>query len=160
MKEMRRLFKNIHGESIDEIKHTLDVLKANPGTKVYVGTDSQKKRKSIEYAVVIAYRYGHRGCHFIYSKWNVSRKGYGRGDDLIIKRLTEEIQTSIEVAERLKEGSISVYQIDLDLNGNPKWKSNKLVQMGVGWARGLGYNVAIKPEELVAVKAANQLVNK
>jgi predicted RNase H-related nuclease YkuK (DUF458 family) len=156
---VRKIFKNIKGERVDEIDYSFKILKEKPFTKIYIGTDSQKKRKTIEYATVIVYRYGKQGAHFIYSRWNVRRKGYGKGDALIERRLTEEIQATVETAQRLKEHSILVYQIDLDLNGDPKWKSNKFVQMGVGWARGLGYRVSIKPEEQVAVKAANNIVN-
>lgn len=157
---MRKIFRNVRGEVVgDPVKYSLEILAKNQGAKVYVGADSQKRRKTIEYAVVIAYRYGQNGVHYIYHRWHVKRKGYGRGDALVERRLTEEIHMSIEIAEFLKENSISVYQIDLDLNNNPKWKSNRYVQMGVGWATGLGYKVAVKPDELVAVKAANHLVN-
>lgn len=158
---MRKVFRNIEGDYVEEISYTLEVLKKNPGTRIYIGTDSQKRRKTIDYATVIVYRYGTRGCHFIFSKWNVPKKGYGRGDELIQRRLYEEIQSSIQVAERLTENSIKIYQIDLDINGeDTNSKSNKFVQMGVGWAKGLGYRVSIKPNEQVAVKAANQIVNK
>lgn len=157
---MRKIFKKVNGEKVDEIPYTFEILRKNPGARIYVGTDSQKKRKVIEYATVIAYRYGKRGAHIIYSKWSVRRKGYGTGDFLVERRLREEIESTMEVAQRLGENSIKVHQVDFDLNGNPKWKSNKFVQMAVGWAKGVGFNVAIKPEELVAVKAANDLVNK
>jgi len=48
----------------------------------------------------------------------------------------------------------------LDLNGDPRWKSNRFVQMNVGWAKCLGYKVSIKPDVQVAVNAANHIVNK
>ena len=157
---MRRLFRNIHGETVqNEIQYTLDVLKSHPTAKVYVGSDSQKRRKTIDYAVVIAYRYGTRGAHFIYSKWGIPKKGYGKGDALIEKRLVEEVSTTMAVANRLAENGVNVHQVDFDLNGNPKWKSNKFVQMATGWATALGYKVAIKPDVMVACKAANHLVN-
>lgn len=158
---MRRVFRNVHNKVVkDEVEYTMDFLKKYPGTKLYVGADSQKKRKVIQYALVLAYRRGSTGAHFIYTKWEVKKSDLKRGgDSLINQRLTEEIQSSIELAERLKEHSINVHQIDLDLNDDPSYKSNKLVQMGVGWARGLGYKVAIKPEEQIATKAANHLVN-
>lgn len=157
---MRKVFRDIHGNRVDEIDYSLKVLREKKGCTVYVGSDSQKKRKTIEYATVIAYRYGHKGCHIIYSKEAVRRKGYGRGDALIQKRLLKEIEDSVETAERLTNNSIKVEQIDFDLNGNPKWKSNKLVQMAVGWASSLGYKVSIKPDVQVASKAANHIVNE
>lgn len=157
---MRRVFKDRDGNKVDEIKHCLEVLKNKSFTKIYVGSDSQKKRKTIEYAVVIAFRYGNRGAHYIFSKWNVSRKGYGKGDQLIEKRLQEEVATTMEIVSRLQENSISVYQIDFDLNCDPKWKSHKFVQMATGWGKAMGCNVSIKPDVQVATKAANHIVNQ
>ena len=157
---MRKIFRTVEGKQIhNEVEYTLEVLKRTPGTKVYVGTDSQKRARKIEYAVVIAFRYGRKGCHFIYHKWNVKRKGYGRGDALIERRLREEIEATMEVVQKLSDHSIRVHQVDFDLNGDPKWKSHKFVEMAKGWATSLGFKVGIKPEELVACKAANNIVN-
>lgn len=156
---MKRKFVNNKGEQVDIVPYILKVLVENPGATIYVGSDSQKKKKTIDYATVIAIRYGFRGAHVIHNRWSVKRKGYGRGDALIEKRLTVEIAATMEIADYLRRNSISIYQIDLDLNGDPKWKSNKFVQMGVGWASGLGFKVAIKPEEVCAAKAANHIVN-
>lgn len=157
---MRKVFKNVNGEVVDEVKYTLDILKRFPGAKVYIGSDSQKRRKTIEYATVIAYRYGARGCHIIYHRWNVRRKGYGRGEALIEKRLMLEVERSMETAQRLMENSIKIHQIDFDLNSDEKWESSRFVQQAVGWAKGMGCKPSIKPDEQVATRAANQIVNK
>lgn len=157
---MRNLFRNVDGKPVNEIEYSLDILKKFPGSQIYIGSDSQKKRKTIEFATVIAYRNGLRGCHIVYYKWNVPRKGYGRGDQLIERRLREEIEKTMEVAQHLQTNSIKIYQIDFDLNSDSKWKSSRFVQMAAGWATALGYRVAIKPDEQVATKAANQIVNK
>jgi predicted RNase H-related nuclease YkuK (DUF458 family) len=157
---MRSIFKNIRGETVNEIEYSLEFLKNNPGAKIYVGSDSQKKRKVINFATVIAFRYGKRGCHILYHKWSVKRKGYGRGQALIEKRLRLEIEKTIEVAQKLEGNSIKVYQVDFDLNSDTSLKSSSLVQMATGWASGLGFKTSVKPDEQVATKAANQIVNK
>ena len=66
----------------------------------------------------------------------------------------------MEIAQRLLDHSIKVHQIDFDLNMDEKWKSSKFVNVAVGWARGMGCEASIKPDEQVATKAANQIVNK
>jgi predicted RNase H-related nuclease YkuK (DUF458 family) len=171
---MKNIFKTISGQKVDLVPYTFEVIRNKPMTKIFVGADSQKKRNCIKFAVVVAYRYGElitvvendntraigKGCHFISKVWEIPRKGAGSGDALIEKRLLEEINSSIMTAEVLRSNSIHVEQIDLDLNGDPKWKSNKFVQMGVGWAKGMGYKVSIKPDFQVAAKAANHVVNK
>lgn len=154
---MRRSFRDCEGNKIQDLAYCLQTLLDNPGTKIYVGTDSQKKSKIVKYAVVIAFRYPSRGCHYIYYKW--SESGKLKGDALIEYRLKKEIEVTMEVAQRLQDNSIKVYQVDFDLNDDCKWKSHQFVQMATGWAKGLGYQVSIKPDEQVATKAANNLVN-
>ena len=61
-------FKDIHGNIIDPIDHTREILKKNPFVEVYVGTDSQSLAKKTQYITVIAYRFGNRGVHYILKK--------------------------------------------------------------------------------------------
>ena len=63
-----RLFKNIKGERIDPVEHTLKILRDYPTVKIHIGSDSQNIGKKTKYATVIAYRYGSRGVHYILSK--------------------------------------------------------------------------------------------
>ena len=50
-----RLFKNIKGERIDPIAHTLKILKDYPNVQIHIGSDSQNVGKKTRYATVIAY---------------------------------------------------------------------------------------------------------
>ena len=61
-------FKDIHGNILDPIDHTREILKKNPFVEVYVGTDSQSLAKKTQYITVIAYRFGNRGVHYILKK--------------------------------------------------------------------------------------------
>lgn len=159
---MSRVFKTIEGIEVDEVEYTKRILELHPDAKVYVGSDSQRRARSIKYAVSIVYRYDHKGCHIIYSEWYQKKERKKKEDQrysLIEKRLIEEITTTIAVADDLRSNGIEVYQIDFDLNEDPKWESHKIVQWAVGWAKGVGYRVSIKPDEQVATKASNNLVN-
>ena len=51
-----RLFKNIKGERIDPVEHTLKILRDYPTVKIHIGSDSQNIGKKTKYATVIAYR--------------------------------------------------------------------------------------------------------
>ena len=66
-----RLFKDIKGNNIDPVDHTLAVIKNYPSVKIHVGSDSQNVGKKTNYASVIAYRLGTRGVHYILSKSSV-----------------------------------------------------------------------------------------
>lgn len=154
---MERVFKLHTGEVVDAIQHTKEVIAKHSllsDVKVYVGCDSQNRRWNTSYVGVIAYRYGSRGTHYIYTRVNVPK----------IKdrwnRLSKEVELSLDLANTLKENGIAVYCVDFDFNSKEIARSNDLVQWAQGWAISLGYNCTVKPEEQVASRAADHLVKK
>ena len=50
-----RIFKDIYGQRLDPIEHTLDILKKYPNVQIHIGSDSQNVGKSTKYATVIAF---------------------------------------------------------------------------------------------------------
>lgn len=144
-----RLFKNIKGERIDPIAHTLKILKDYPNVQIHIGSDSQNVGKKTRYATVIAYRYGSRGVHYILSKRN----------EALLKdmwsRLWKEAEMSIDVAEWLTNQISVRVEIDMDYNSDENFKSSKLISATKGWANSLGYKVNVKPNNQIATKAAD-----
>ena len=144
-----RLFKNIKGERIDPIGHTLKILKDYPNVQIHIGSDSQNVGKKTRYATVIAYRYGSRGVHYILSKKN----------EALLKdmwsRLWKEAEMSIDVAEWLTNQISVRVEIDMDYNSDENFKSSKLISATKGWANSLGYKVNVKPNNQIATKAAD-----
>ena len=143
------LFKNINGEIIDPLSHTLKVLKNSPYSQIHIGSDSQNVGKKTKYVTAIAYRFGSIGVHYIISK----------KDEIIIddiwKRLWKEAEMSIEVAEWLSNQINVKIEIDMDYNNDEKFISNKLISAAKGWANSLGYKVNVKPHNQIATKAAD-----
>ena len=146
---MNRVFKTVQGHPVDIVKHTLDILKDCPYVDIHVGTDSQNHRRHTHYGVVIAYRYGNRGVHYIVHKHR-EKKIKDRWT-----RLWKEAEMSIETAELLTAKIKVQIQIDFDFNNDEKYFSNKLVQAASGWATSLGYKANIKGDVLVSAKAAD-----
>ena len=144
-----RLFKNIKGERIDPVEHTLKILRDYPTVKIHIGSDSQNIGKKTKYATVIAYRYGSRGVHYILSKKT----------ELLIKdmwtRLWKEAEMSIDIAQWLTHQVSVRVEIDMDYNSDENFKSSKLISATKGWANSLGYKVNIKPNNQIATKAAD-----
>ena len=144
-----RLFKNIKGERIDPIAHTIKILKDYPNVQIHIGSDSQNVGKKTRYATVIAYRYGSRGVHYILSKKN----------EVLLKdmwsRLWKEAEMSIDVAEWLTNQISVRVEIDMDYNSDENFKSSKLISATKGWANSLGYKVNVKPNNQIATKAAD-----
>ena len=148
------------GAFVDPVKYALQVMsEAHGSVKVYVGTDSQNFKRKTCYCTAICFHYDNesgsgRGVHVIYFKERVKKKT----DHFL--RLWDESQRSIEIAERLRRGGVAIERIDLDYNNDEYWYSNKLVAAGVGMVKGFGYNVAVKPEKLIATRAADHLIRK
>ena len=143
------LFKNIKGDKLDPVQHTIEVLKNCPYAEIHIGTDSQNINKQTHYTTVIAYRLGTRGVHYIFNKSN--RK-------LITDmwtRLWKEAELSIDVAEWLTQKITLKVEIDMDYNSDESFKSHKLISAAQGWANSLGYKVNIKPNNQIATRAAD-----
>ena len=143
------LFKNIKGDRLDPVQHTIEVLKNYPYAEIHIGTDSQNINKQTYYTTVIAYRLGTRGVHYIFNK--SKRK-------LITDmwtRLWKEAELSIDVAEWLTQKITLKVEIDMDYNSDESFKSHKLISAAQGWANSLGYKVNIKPNNQIATRAAD-----
>lgn len=146
-----KVFKKIDGNPVDVVKHTLEVIRENPDVKIHIGTDSQNVSNQTVYVSVIAYRYGTRGVHYIFTKERTKRI-----NDLWT-RLWKEAENTIEIAEWFKNKvNISIKpELDMDYNEDEFYKSNQLIGATKGWANSLGYQVNVKPNIQIATKAAD-----
>lgn len=139
------------------IKDVANYLKAIvdtvPYSKIYVGTDSQNKDDYTIYATAIVIHWNsNNGGHVLYTKDKVLRIRDK------FERLWGEVQRSVDVANYLKfECKIPIECIDLDLNANAKWDSNKVLKPAVGYVESLGYEARFKPGPAYAVRMADVL---
>ena len=143
------LFKNIKGENIDTVNHTLEIMKSYPYAEIHIGTDSQNINKETYYTTVIAYRLGSRGVHYIFSK---QKREIIRD---MWTRLWKEAEYSVDVAEWLTKKIALKVEIDMDYNEDKSYKSHKLISAAKGWANSLGYKVNVKPNNQIANRAAD-----
>ncbi len=152
---MNRVFRKMGNHSKVELgDYAKEMVKKHPRMKIFVGSDSQNYSKKTLYATTVVFRFENNGAHVIYHK---------ESTDLVTDmwtRLWGELQRSIDVAGYLKfECGVEIEQIDLDLNSDPEYPSNKVFQAAVGYAQSMGYKAKTKPDLLVATWAANVLVN-
>jgi predicted RNase H-related nuclease YkuK (DUF458 family) len=146
---MIRYFKKIDGTVVTIDDHTHNILKVYPNCTIHVGTDSQNSKKNTTFCTVVAYRLGTRGVHYVYS---IKREPRIRD---LWSRLYKEAEYSIEVAQLLDQHLNVKLQIDMDYNNDIGRKSNNVITAAKGWASSLGYKVNVKPDELIATKAAD-----
>ena len=148
-------FKTLYGTPIpDAVEYIKEYVSTREDVEILIGSDSQcyGNRKTV-YGVVIALYTKGRGAHVI-CKCETMPMEYNTS-----VRLMNEVWKSIEVAEYLKENGLKKPQwIDIDLNPDPKFKSNKVLRQAIGLVEGMGYRVRTKHQDAMMTYAANHLV--
>jgi predicted RNase H-related nuclease YkuK (DUF458 family) len=148
-------FKTLHGEPINNILlYIKNYIKENPDIEILVGTDSQcyRNTKTVYGTVIALYRPG-KGAHVLCNKESV------KIERTTSVRLLNEVWKSVEIAEFLKNNGLpKPSYIDIDLNPDPKYKSNSVLRQAVGLITGMGYKVRYKQLGALVQYAANHLV--
>jgi predicted RNase H-related nuclease YkuK (DUF458 family) len=105
--------------------------------------------------VAVVLRYNKRGGHVLFNKFKVDRiRDHWT-------RLWKECEYSLEVAEWLSSNSpIKIEAIELDYNTAKITESTKLVSATRGWIESLGYRTKLKPDDMIACKAADAICRK
>jgi len=148
-------FRTLYGTKIPDIVEYIKDYVINRGdVEILIGSDSQcfGNNKTV-YGVVIALYTPGKGAHVLCSRETV------RMENNIPTRLLSEVWRSIEIAEFLKENGIKKPSwIDIDLNPDPKNKSNSVLRQAIGMVEGMGYKVRYKHLGALTTYAANYLV--
>ena len=123
--------------------------------KVCIGTDSQVKSGTIEFATVIVFvREGKGGFMYIHQDRTTIKMS-------IKERMLAEVQRSIEVAYALCD-LLDRYHVDLevhaDINTNPMFKSNQALHDAMGYILSMGFVFKAKPEAFASSACANKIV--
>lgn len=158
-------FKTLSGKHISNIveyiKDYINKKDKNEEIEILIGCDSQSFGwKKTVYGLVIVLH------HRIKGKDGRGKGGHVLCNKEIIKpaekdtpfRLLSEVWKSVELANELTENGIPKPQfIDIDLNPDPKYKSNQVLREAIGLVEGMGYKVRCKHEGVMATYSANML---
>jgi len=132
-----------------------NMINSKPEIKLYVGTDSQNSRRATTYVTVIVLHINEndsgKGAHVLYSK-DVLPKMRDR-----FSRLWGEVERSVEVSSMLRDGGLTIKNIDLDFNEDPRYNSNTVLRSAVGYVEASGFKARWKPHNAVACRAADSL---
>lgn len=138
---------------VDLIPYIREYVANHPETEILIGCDSQNRKKETIYAVVIGLYTPGKGAHVLFNKFSTQREKDNVG------RLLNEVWHSVETAEQIKnEIGIKATWIDIDLNPDPKYRSNQALASAVGVVTGMGYKVRHKGNSPVMTYAADHLV--
>lgn len=148
-------FKKIDGTEIVLEDYIKDYVRTHPGIELLIGCDSQNRRKQTQFALVVAmYNPGH-GAHVVFRRWK-ERRGPSRSE-----RLLKEVWSSVECAEELRKAGIdNIKYIDVDLNPNPKYRSNDVLSSAKGMVEGMGYEMRYKTLGPLVTSMADSIARK
>jgi predicted RNase H-related nuclease YkuK (DUF458 family) len=150
-----RKFKTLYGKDVGDLaQYIKEYISTRDNVEILIGADSQNySNKKTIYGVVIALYQKGKGAHVLCSRESVPVE---RNTST---RLLTEVWKSIETAEFLRENDLPKPSwIDIDLNPDPKYKSNSVLRQAVGLVEGMGYQVRYKQLGAMVTYAANHLV--
>lgn len=153
---MEKIFKTLSkNEKVDLISYVKKYVSEHKDIQILVGCDSQNCKRDTIYAVVVALYTPQKGAHVLYNKIITPRVSIQETS----VRLLNEVWFSVEIAELIKtQSGIVATWIDIDLNPDPKYGSNKALSNAVGIVTGMGYKVRHKGLSPVMTYAADKLV--
>jgi len=149
---MDKYFRTEEGKLVNIVEHVVEQIQQNPNLKIYIATDSQNYGSNTVYATAVVFRYGLRGAHFVYRKQRIPRIRD------TFSRLWKEAEITIDTAQTINaEVPVQFEALEFDYNNAKITKSTNLVPAITGWVKSLGYNVLVKPDEMIASKAADHI---
>jgi predicted RNase H-related nuclease YkuK (DUF458 family) len=141
----------------EAVKKVLDEEAINNSKlKVCIGTDSQVKANTTEFATVIVFLREHRGGFMYIHNEKTTTKYH------IKERMLLEVSKSVEVAYELCDLFIEHHvemEIHADINTNPQFKSYDALKDSMGYILGMGFNIKVKPEAFASSCCADRIVN-
>ena len=152
---MEQKFRTLYGTPVPSIiEYIKQYISTREDIEILIGSDSQcYGNKKTVYGVVIALYTKGKGAHVLCARETVAME---RNTST---RLLTEVWKSIELAEFLKDNGLPKPQwIDIDLNPDPKFKSNATLRQAVGMVESCGYKVRYKHLGAIMTYAANKLV--
>jgi len=134
------------------------VADSSKESKVYIGCDSIRLKKlGVWYArystVIVLHKDGRHGCKIFYDTQTM--RDFGNLRERLMNEAGYALAAASEIVEVLGDRPLEVH---LDLNSDPKHKSNIALKEAMGYVTGMGFKPVIKPDGWAATHAADHAV--
>lgn len=156
-KPWRRLNgQRLEGELIANVeKAIIRESEAGHKLKLCVGTDSQVRGDTAEFATVIVFLREKKGGFMFIRNNKMSSKMS------LKERMITEVAQSVEVAYGLCD-LLDKYSVELevhaDINTDPSFKSNTALKEAMGYILGMGFVFKAKPDAFASTSCADKVV--
>ncbi len=134
------------------------IINSSLTSSVYIGADSIRYRKNdMWYArystVIILHIDSNRGCQLFHE--SIEERDYGSLRNRLMREANMTIDAALQILDVLGDRKLEIH---LDINPNPKYKSNSAVKEALGWVKGsTGVDAKIKPYSFAATHAADHV---
>ena len=122
--------------------------------KVCIGTDSQVRGKTIEFATVIVFLREKKGGFMFIANYRSKQKMSLR------ERMIQEVGRSVEIAyalcNLLDEFNVEL-EVHADINTDPHFKSNVALKEAMGYILGMGFVFKAKPDAFASSSCADKV---
>lgn len=137
------------------IKVCTDIINTSEDTAIYVGCDSRRFRANNKWyavytTVVVIHIDQCSGCR-IYGFREVLQD-YGKVKERMLNEVNFAVKVAYEIADAVGERK---FEVHLDVNPDPRHKSNLAVKEAIGYVTGMGFTPRIKPNAPIASTAAD-----
>lgn len=135
------------------------IVQSSKESSVYIGCDSIRFKKNGQWwakysTVIIVHKDSKHGCQIYHQTEDMP--DYGNLKQRLLTEVQYAVSAALEVMDVIGDRRLEIH---LDVNPNPKHKSNVAVKEALGWVRGsLGIDAQIKPYSWAATHAADHVV--
>ena len=156
-KPWRRLSgQRLEGELIDNVERAIiRETEAGHKLKLCIGSDSQVRGETAEFATVIVFLREKKGGFMFIRNNKMSSKMS------LKERMITEVAQSVEVAYGLCD-LLDKYRVELevhaDINTDPAFKSNTALKEAMGYILGMGFVFKAKPDAFASTSCADKMV--
>ncbi len=123
--------------------------------KVCIGSDSQVRGSTVEFATVIVFLREKKGG-FMYIHNSKEEKAMSLKERMIL-----EVARSVDIAYRLCD-LLDKYHVELevhaDINTDPSFQSNTALKEAMGYILGMGFVFKAKPEAFASSSCADKVI--
>lgn len=123
--------------------------------KLCIGTDSQVKGRTTEFASVIVFLREKKGGFMFITNWKTTNQMS------LKERMISEVSKSVEIAYALCD-LLDKYDVELevhaDINTDPHFKSNTALSEAMGYILGMGFVFKAKPDAFASSSCADKMI--
>lgn len=137
------------------------IINSSSSSSVYIGCDSIRFKKNGRWmakysTVIVVHKDSRHGCQIFHK--NEDMEDYGNLKQRLLNEVSFAVNAALEIMDVLGDRHLEIH---LDINPNPRHKSNVAVKEAIGWVRGsLGIDPQIKPFSWCATHAADHVVRR